>query len=158
MSDQAPQWMIFWFGEPSISGSCWLSNRLSSWFLVIFCLSMFIIYILDLLLSREIVYHQLSRCLGIRLNRYYRVLHCQNMIIIYIYYIYTYLETPLATIFAGGQMLWMLWILRRKLVKSPDFCKNAGEIQKCRICRCINVLKQQNTEEKKHWKLCWNYG
>ena len=66
----------------------------------------------------------------------------------YIYYIYTYLETPLATIFAGGQMLWMLWILRRKLVKSPDFCKNAGEIQKCRICRCINVLKQQNTEEK----------
>jgi hypothetical protein len=35
--------------------------------------------------------------------------------------------------------------LRRKLVKTLEFCKNAGEFKKCRIYRCM--LKQQNTEK-----------
>jgi hypothetical protein len=55
--------------------------------------------------------------------------------------IYIYLETLSANIFAGGKILLNL---RRKLVKTPEFCKNAGEFKKCWIYRCM--LKQQKTE------------
>jgi hypothetical protein len=42
---------------------------------------------------------------------------------------------------AGGKILLNL---RRKLVKTPEFCKKAGEFKKCWIYRCM--LKQQKTE------------
>ena len=54
----------------------------------------------------------------------------------------TYLETLSAFFFEGGKCLLNL---RRKLVKTPEFCKNAGEFKKCRIYRCM--LRQQSTEK-----------